>query len=197
MNRCFFLSLFAGTVTLLHGQSVDIAKFFAENFIVDGLNNFYVANHPSEIDAHPFPGKGSNPDFATMKKLTGRNAAPMTVSSLASMESQVKRAESGYYKNFRVVRSFSDLRKCKEDGCYGVMFYRQRPWPIGGDLSILEDWKKKGLIVFQIAYGSSHPSPPRRGNGERLQRGRRVDSTWQTSHCRIESVEYARRYFPL
>ncbi|MDF1810849.1 MAG: membrane dipeptidase [Verrucomicrobiales bacterium] len=160
MTRTLLISLLASCAALVQAQQIDIEKFFTENFIVDGLTNYYVASHPSETSANPFPGKGQAPDFSTMKAVTGRNAAPATVSGPASLELQVKRVEQGIYKNFRVIRRFDDLRKCRADGFYGALFYKQRPWPMAGTLDILEDWKKKGLVVFQIAYGNSHPPPP-------------------------------------
>lgn len=146
-----FLILLAGAGA---AGAVDIDGFFEGNFVVDGLCSYYVASHSPVGEPHPFPGQGSEADFTGIKAESGRNAAAMTVSSARSLDGQVSRIDRGLFKNVRVVRTFSDLKKCREDDYYGVLFYKQSHWNLDGKLENLEVWKEKGLRVFQMAYGS-------------------------------------------
>ena len=136
------------------GQAFDVEKFFAENFIVDGLGTYYDTRGGK---GHPYPSQEGPWDLSPLKAETGCNMVIMSYSTLGSFEGQARRFAAGdVYLNTRLIRSFSDVRDLRTSGEFGVLMYVQKPYPLNGDVARIEDYYDQGLRVFQLAYGAEH-----------------------------------------
>ncbi len=135
------------------GTDFDVEKFFAENFIVDGLGTYYDAQNGR---GHPYPSETGPWNLQPLKQETGCNMVVMSYSSQASFEGQSERFREGQYLNARIIRRFSDIREIRESGEYGVLMYVQMPFPLGGDAAKIARFHEQGLRVFQLAYGAQH-----------------------------------------
>lgn len=135
------------------GTAFDVEKFFAANFIVDGLGTYY---DTANGQGHPYPSETGPWDLKPLKQETGCNMVIMSYSTQGSFEGQSDRFREGQYLNSRIIRRFSDIREIRETGEFGVLMYVQTPYPLGGDPSRIAEFHKRGLRVFQLAYGAQH-----------------------------------------
>lgn len=129
----------------------DVERFFADNFIVDGLGTYY--DGPAG-DAFPYPSREGPWDFKPLKQETGCNMIIMSYRTQPSFELQADRLAKGVYRNARLIRTFGDVRDIRTSGEFGVLMYVQMPYPLGGDVKKLGDLYERGLRVFQLAYGA-------------------------------------------
>ncbi len=49
----------------------------------------------------------------------------------------------------------SDIEKAKKTNHYGIIYYTQLGYDLGGSIEPLAKWKEEGLRVFQITYGDN------------------------------------------
>jgi microsomal dipeptidase-like Zn-dependent dipeptidase len=191
-------ALFTGSAG---AQAFDAGKFFAENFIVDGLSTYYES--PRGQRGHPYPTPEGPWDFKPLKRETGCNMIIMSYSTQPSFENQAGRFKEGVYKNARLIRTFSDIRAIRDTGDFGVLMYVQSPYPMGGGIQNLEKFYRLGLRVFQLAYGAEQTDQAREdvmGYGNDQQGGvtplgekviaelNRLGMTVDISHCNEETT---------
>ena len=132
----------------------DAEKFFAANFIVDGLNTYYEEQRGAKKPL-PTPLLKDRWDFKALKRETGCNMIVMSYLTQASFEAQSDRFKKGQYHNARLIRTFADIRDIREKGLFGVLMYVQSPYPLGGGIQNLKKFHENGLRVFQLAYGKT------------------------------------------
>lgn len=146
-----FLLVISCTSARSQGSSFDVEKFFAANFIVDGLGTYYDTVNG---EGHPYPSAEGPWNFKPLKEETGCNMVIMSYSTQGSFEGQSARFGDGLYLNSRLIRTFSDIREIRETGEFGVLMYVQTPYPLNSDVHKIKEFYDKGLRVFQLAYGA-------------------------------------------
>lgn len=126
------------------------AEFFEKNIVIDGTASL-LYRPGSALDTYP-----EGRDFGALIESMGVNVGIMSATNYRTLPHWQSQIDSGEYKNFRIVREFSDLETAYRNKEYALIFYVQKPWPLGGKVDPIEDWYNDGLRVFQIVYGSTH-----------------------------------------
>lgn len=138
----------------LRAQTLDAGKLVRESFVVDSEGSYYLRDQQGGDD--PFTTTEGVCDFGRLKEFSGRNLTVMNVSGERSLEVQVKAISDGVYKNAVLIQSFGDIAALRTSGKFGVLFYIQTIDPLGGSVEKISSWHRKGLRVFNIAYGRGH-----------------------------------------
>ncbi len=91
--------------------------------------------------------------FDRLVRDTRMNGSMYSLSSVYQFDQKANEALSN--AELALVETFNDLDGLRDKGRYGYLLYTQKHPPLRGNPKNLEDWKKRGLRVFQIAYGPS------------------------------------------
>ncbi|MFN0079964.1 MAG: dipeptidase [Prosthecobacter sp.] len=141
--------------TLAQAQDLDIDKLIRDSFVVDSEGTYYQRNEQSG-ESDPFATADGTRDFGKLKEYCGRNLTVMNVSGERSLDVQVEDMTDGTYKNAVVVKTFGDIAALRTSRKFGALFYIQTWDPLGGSVEKIAQWHRKGLRVFNIAYGRGH-----------------------------------------
>ena len=147
------LLMMAWTPSAPAQQPFDAEKFFAANFIIDGLSTYYEEQRGGKN--YPYPSPEGPWDFKALKRETGCNMIIMSYLTQPSFEAQSDRFKKGQYHNARLIRTFTDIKDIREKGLFGVLMYVQSPYPLGGGIQNLKKFHEHGLRIFQLAYGAT------------------------------------------
>lgn len=152
----WFLGVWLGWTVLAGAQGFDVERFFADNFIVDGLGSYWIRNADVPWGRHLYPSVKGPPDLSLLKKETGCNMAILSYRPEEYFERHSKWLKEGVFQNTRLIQTFSDVEAIRSSGEFGILMYVQKPFPLGGGISRIQEFYDKGLRVFQLAYGLQH-----------------------------------------
>jgi membrane dipeptidase len=120
-----------------------IEKLFAESLIIDGLVN--VSLKKSKGASHLVPGE--------IKRLTGIDVGNHStrVNRLVNRNRWIELHSDALLR----IDKASDIETARKTNRYGIVYYAQLGFDLGGSIEPLAKWKEEGLRVLQIAYGDN------------------------------------------
>ncbi len=127
----------------LNNKDDFIEKLFAESLIIDGLVN--VSLKKSKEPTHLIPGE--------IKRLTGIDVGNHStrVNRLVNRNRWVELHSDAILR----IDKASDIETAKKTNRYGIVYYAQLGFDLGGSIEPLAKWKEEGLRVLQITYGDN------------------------------------------
>ena len=135
-------------------SSVD--ELFNRSLMLDGVMstryrldaNCHVKTPACEIGPYPFD---------RLVQDTRMNGSMYSISSVIWFKRAAEEALRD--PNLALIETFNDLYWAWKSKKYGYILYTQKHPPLNGSVANLRDWKRIGLRVFQIAYGSPWDPP--------------------------------------
>ena len=120
-----------------------IEKLFAESLIIDGVVN--VSLKKSKGTSHLVPGG--------IKRLTGIDVGNYStrVNRLVNRNRWVELHSNALLR----IDKASDIETARKTNRYGMIYYTQLGFDLGGSIEPLAKWKEQGLRVLQITYGDN------------------------------------------
>lgn len=120
-----------------------IEKLFADSLVIDGLVNVSVKK--SKGATHLAPGG--------IKRLTGIDMGNHSthVNRLVNRNRWIELHSDALMR----IDKASDIETAQKTNCYGIVYYTQLGFDLGGSIEPLAKWKEEGLRVLQITYGDN------------------------------------------
>ena len=142
--------------------------FVSRTYVVDGTASSLAKIDPgcrTQCELAVFPGTGPG-DFGTLKEVAGIDLGVFSMSGfgLEGMIDFRERTADGSIANARVILTYEDIERARENGEYAYLFYVQSrvppQWQLDGDVTNLARWYAEGLRVLQLRYGDKEGAAP-------------------------------------
>lgn len=137
-------------------SSVPGSKWYDKAIVIDGLAGWDVNNV-----LYPLPAEHLPPDRLNNIRKSGITAINLTVSQsdLAGTLKRLSHAVNEIYRNPDLLlqaRSVADIFRAKREGKLGVILGFQRIECLADDLSIMDSFRKLGVIIMQLTYNNQN-----------------------------------------
>jgi membrane dipeptidase len=131
------------------GDPVD--SLFSRSLVIDGLTSYHLLRdlgcEGEGCESYPLE------DFSILKPVAGVDIGSVTVSSTVD---KLERSYAFITSNptGMVIETGADIERAIAARKFGVIFYAQKHYPMGGSVDAIAGWKQKGLRIVQLAYNA-------------------------------------------